>query len=255
MLSRLVCHISDSFVHPCRKLKKESGKPGNGESRLYVGNDRNICEILAKKPIVFDFSDYVETPKRKIPPIKIHEQNGKKDVRRFYVGVKNLSKQEVADWTEIRKSLIPHKTCLIIEDAGDCHVARVVLSGDFKEKSTRGHSKVSLDWLEYEAKKIGKYIQHAGNGGEFSIRTPKGYKYPVDGYCEETNTVYEFQGDYYHGNPKKFNNNDLFHGKPYSDIWERDRIKKEFYESKGFNYVLIWESEWIAILKSLKSNI
>ena len=31
--------------------------------------------------------------------------------------------------------------------------------------------------------------------------------YPVDGYCKETDTVYEFQGCFMHGCPKCFNSN------------------------------------------------
>ena len=39
-------------------------------------------------------------------------------------------------------------------------------------------------------------IQHAENGGEFYIQGIG----KVDGYCQETNTVYEFHGSYWHGN-------------------------------------------------------
>ena len=33
-------------------------------------------------------------------------------------------------------------------------------------------------------------------------------EYKVDGYCYETNTVYEFHGDYWHGNPIVFDSDD-----------------------------------------------
>jgi hypothetical protein len=32
---------------------------------------------------------------------------------------------------------------------------------------------------------------------------------PVDGYDENTNTVYEYLGDYWHGNPEKFYPKDI----------------------------------------------
>ena len=49
-------------------------------------------------------------------------------------------------------------------------------------------SKISLQWLNWLSENI--YIQHAMNGGEFNIPTVG----KVDGYCAQTNTVYEFQG-------------------------------------------------------------
>lgn len=44
-------------------------------------------------------------------------------------------------------------------------------------------------------------IQHGNNIGEFRIPNTK---YSADGYCKETNAIYEFHGDYWHGNPNKF---------------------------------------------------
>lgn len=44
----------------------------------------------------------------------------------------------------------------------------------------------------------------------------------VDGFCKETNTVYEFHGDYWHGNPDIFPLNNLFpsgkKGETFGDI-------------------------------------
>jgi len=54
-------------------------------------------------------------------------------------------------------------------------------------------------WLRYLAEKNSIYIQHARNEGEFKIK-----EYLVDGYCSDTNTIYEFHGCVYHGCPKCF---------------------------------------------------
>ena len=43
-------------------------------------------------------------------------------------------------------------------------------------------------------------IQHCFNSLEKKIGP-----YPVDGYCKETDTVYEFQGCFMHGGPKCYN--------------------------------------------------
>ena len=49
-------------------------------------------------------------------------------------------------------------------------------------------------WLSYTAEKNEICIQHARNDGEKRLGP-----YLLDGYCEETNTAYEFQGCFWHG--------------------------------------------------------
>ena len=58
---------------------------------------------------------------------------------------------------------------------------------------------VAVKWLSYISEKEDLYIQHVRNGGEKRVGD-----YSLDGYCEETNTVYEFQGCFWHG--KDFGN-------------------------------------------------
>ena len=58
----------------------------------------------------------------------------------------------------------------------------------------RKQSHEALQWLSYTAEKEEIRIQHARNGGEKRVG-----KYYLDGYCQETNTAYEYQGCYWHG--------------------------------------------------------
>ena len=58
---------------------------------------------------------------------------------------------------------------------------------------TDNYSKMSIIWLNYMSKAKGLNIQHALNGGEKKL-TIDDKTYKVDGFCEETNTVYEFHG-------------------------------------------------------------
>ena len=51
----------------------------------------------------------------------------------------------------------------------------------------------ALQWLSYTAEED-IHIQHVRNGGEKRIGM-----YSLDGYCQETNTAYEYQGCYWHG--------------------------------------------------------
>ena len=55
-------------------------------------------------------------------------------------------------------------------------------------------SNVAVTWLSYISEKEDLYIRHVRNGGEKRVAP-----YLLDGYCEETNTAYEFQGCFWHG--------------------------------------------------------
>lgn len=247
---KFVINVSDSFVHPVRKMEKQVGNVGHGERRLYVGNDEMIAKKLTTKPWMFDFSTFVE-PRTAIH-VDLVQQDGMEDTRRFYVGVKGTTKENKDKFDELRKSLIPQKTCFVVEETPDCFRATVIESEKVDVKKGKGYSKAALRWLEYEARTRNIVIQHAENGGEFSIRTKKGYKWPVDGFCKETGTVFEFHGDYYHGNPKKFKGTDLYHGKPYAEKWAKDAEKRKCFEELGYTVVVMWEGDWIETEKSLK---
>ena len=62
------------------------------------------------------------------------------------------------------------------------------------EELKRTQSHEALQWLSYTSDKEGIHIQHHRNGGEKRVG-----RYSLDGYCEETHTVYEYQGCYWHG--------------------------------------------------------
>ena len=55
-------------------------------------------------------------------------------------------------------------------------------------------SNVAVTWLSYISEKEDLYIKHVRNGGEKRVAP-----YSLDGYCEQTNTAYEFQGCFWHG--------------------------------------------------------
>ena len=68
------------------------------------------------------------------------------------------------------------------------------------------YSKSSILWLDFLSKYYNINIQHAENDGEYLI--PK-TKYKADGFCKENNTIYEFHGDYWHGNPNIYKDDDI----------------------------------------------
>lgn len=111
----------------------------------------------------------------------------------------------------------------------------------------RSYSKVAIRWMESIASSEGIYIQHAGNVGEKRIELINGKAIRVDGYCAETNTVFEFHGNIYHGNPK------MFHPKskpnPFSDktafqLYLNTVYRDGLIRVSGFKLRRIWEKDF-----------
>ena len=78
----------------------------------------------------------------------------------------------------------------------------------------------------------------------------------VDGYDPTTNTIYEFLGDYWHGNPKKFNPNDINRvtKTSFKTLYDDTFIKFNKLKDSGYNVKFIWESDWDFYIKN-KTNI
>ena len=138
------------------------------------------------------------------------------------------------------------------------------LHGDFLQKphnhlagdgcikcSYNRFSKPQIQWLDLLSKLNDIQIQHAMNDGEFKIPTTKYY---ADGYCKETNTIFEYHGDYWHGNPKKFDQDsinktcNITHGELHEKTLKKEQIIKDL----GYNLITMWESDWKNINKSIK---
>jgi ribosomal protein S18 len=105
--------------------------------------------------------------------------------------------------------------------------------------SPSSYSRKSIDWLN--SLQIPN-IQHAKQDGEFTI--PNIGK--VDGYCKETNTVYEFHGDFWHGNPSIFNSNDIHPiiKKTFGELYHNTITREEHIIRLGYTLVVMWECEY-----------
>lgn len=68
----------------------------------------------------------------------------------------------------------------------------------------------------------------------------------VDAYDPETNTVFEFWGDFWHGNPQKFDSNDenYRNKKTFGDLYERTLERRRLIMEAGYNLAEIWESDF-----------
>jgi hypothetical protein len=74
-----------------------------------------------------------------------------------------------------------------------------------------------------------------------------GSRYAVDGFNPSTNTVYEYHGDYWHGNPQYHdpNNYNTKTKCTFGALYENTIRKHHNLEQAGYTVVFIWASEWI----------
>lgn len=99
-------------------------------------------------------------------------------------------------------------------------------------------SKLERKWLD----KLGIDIKYRNK--TISI---DGKKFKVDAYVPDTNTIYEFYGDYWHGNPNKKYNSDInMKSKTlFSELYQNTINRERYLISKGFNIISIWEDDFI----------
>ena len=71
-----------------------------------------------------------------------------------------------------------------------------------------------------------------------------GQKIKVDGYRKCENMVYEYLGDYYHGNPQLFKPEEkTYFGKTFGDLYESTITRLDKIKQSGYNLTFVWASE------------
>ena len=101
-------------------------------------------------------------------------------------------------------------------------------------------SKPSLEWLNFI--NVKNSIIFADRGGEHRIKETR---FLADGYCEDTNTIYEFQGCYFHGCPSCYPDREkTLLQKTAGERWRLTRRKKDNCLEQGYKYIEIMEHEW-----------
>jgi len=73
-----------------------------------------------------------------------------------------------------------------------------------------------------------------------------GKTYITDGYDPKTKTVYEFYGDYFHGNPKVYKKSDynkICH-KTFGELYKRTIKRGNKIKKQGYKLITIWEKDF-----------
>ena len=106
----------------------------------------------------------------------------------------------------------------------------------------RGRSSAAeLNWLNEIMNKEGINIQHTENGNQLKIpHTP----YYADGFCKETNTIYEYHGCYFHGCPTCFPDRNKKHplskDKTFEQVYQNSNRRDKIIKSLGYNLIIKW---------------
>lgn len=98
-------------------------------------------------------------------------------------------------------------------------------------------SSAEISWLDYLGIPDNKLFRN--------VRISIGNKnYIVDG--KVGSTIYEFNGDYWHGNPAKFQSTDInqHNGFTFGELYAGTIEKETRLREAGFEVVSIWESDW-----------
>ena len=163
---------------------------------------------------------------------------------------------------------------------GECHIesTRMVFQ-DFINKCNSVHNfKYDYDLLVYKnmradilikCREHGNFKQRAKNhldgqgcpkcGDSFGIKENKWLdlysikerqirigRYIVDGYDPDTKTVYEFNGDFWHGNPEIFKRDDFNSvlNIKFGDLYDKTIRKEIELKKMGYEVISIWENDF-----------
>ena len=110
----------------------------------------------------------------------------------------------------------------------------------FRPQQAQPYGQMAVQWLTWEAAKNGCTIRHQANGREKRIG-----KLPVDGWCAQTHTAYQFHGCYFHGCPKchQPEETNKLNGKTMVTLLA-DTKKHTTYLRRHVKVVEMWECDW-----------
>lgn len=125
-------------------------------------------------------------------------------------------------------------------DSGEMEHARKIMSEKLKE--TRRLGKIKSVIRSKKEKEIINEIKKLGYNVKHSLKVDSKI---CDIYIPELNLIIEYNGDYWHCNPKKYKP-DYYHQvkkKTAKELWEYDKNKIDLIKNCGYNLEIVWESD------------
>lgn len=121
------------------------------------------------------------------------------------------------------------------------------LNGSGCPKCSKSYSKKEKAWLDQIEKDEGIILIR-------QYRIP-GTNYKADGYNSVTKEIKEFHGDYYHGNPKRFEPSGINKkiGLTYGELHQNTLEREKEIRKLGYKLDVMWEYDFDQLNKNLKN--
>ena len=113
--------------------------------------------------------------------------------------------------------------------------------------------------LSIQEKELLDFIKSNYNGEIIHNDRSVIHPYELDIYLPDLQLAIEYNGDYWHANPKYYSEDETINikGTEYlvSEIWKRDQKKLEYCNDKNITLVTIWEDDWTNNKNKIKNKI
>ena len=132
------------------------------------------------------------------------------------------------------------------------HYVRRRAENDFRPEKGDWFGQSAYEWLEWEAHQQGLDIKHKFNGNEKRIGTRR---LPVDGWCMQNNTIYQFHGCFWHGcecQVEKGVTKNAVNGKTRLELRDKTEKNTAYLKKLGYNVVEMWECQWAKLKEKSK---
>lgn len=109
------------------------------------------------------------------------------------------------------------------------------VQAEIAKRNGKGKSKGETEWLDS--------LNILPENRQYPIKSVTGKTYIVDGYDPLSNTIYEYNGSFWHGNPDYHEANELhpiIRDVTFGELYNKTIIKQEDILNTGFNLIVKW---------------
>jgi G:T-mismatch repair DNA endonuclease (very short patch repair protein) len=111
----------------------------------------------------------------------------------------------------------------------------------FRIANRKTFSKAAQGWLAWIDLTTGKRLETESGKGERRLGR---HNLPVDGFCQETNTIYQFHGCFWHGHGCCPAAAKEYKGVTAASRLRETKLKETYLRALGYNLETVWECEW-----------
>ena len=135
----------------------------------------------------------------------------------------------------------------MMDEQPTLHPLRRTAVNGFKVEEVDKFGLQAREWLSWVSHEEGVHIRTKFNSTEkrFGVRN-----LPVDGWCAQTNTIFQYDGCVHHGHPCHLNAGRTVHplsGLNLSDLWKKTKDNTSYLKGLGLRVIEMTECQWIAI--------